>query len=149
MIAVPLLTAISFGLAAVAGHPVDGFLAAAVDLAGIGAGLALSNIFTVALPYPAEQRVGSPVPRPADGYSGHAIAGTIGSLFGVGAAGRAGDRGRGGSPARIRRRSRMPVLILCAAAYGIVLAWIGVRVAAGVAEPRLPELCQVALRTRL
>ena len=83
IIAVPLLTAISFGLAAVAGHPADGFLGMAVDLAGVGAGLALSNIFTVALPYPAEKRAGNPTPRAADGYMGHAIAGVFGSLFGV------------------------------------------------------------------
>ncbi len=148
MIAVPLLIVISFGLAAVARHPVDGFLAAAVDLAGIGAGLALSNVFTAALPYPAERRVGSPVPRPADGYSGPRIAGTIGSLIGVGLL---------VAPvivAAVATRSdpaaaRMPALILGAAAYGIVLVTIGVRVAAGVAEPRLPELSQVALRTRL
>ena len=50
VIAVPLLTLVSFGLAAVAGHPLDGFLAVAVDLAGIGAGLAFSNIFTAACP---------------------------------------------------------------------------------------------------
>ena len=38
VIAVPLLAAVSFALAAVAGHPVDGFLAAtAMDLAGLGA----------------------------------------------------------------------------------------------------------------
>jgi hypothetical protein len=32
MVAVPLLTVISFGLAALAKHPVDGFLGMAVDL---------------------------------------------------------------------------------------------------------------------
>jgi ABC-2 type transport system permease protein len=52
VIAVPLLAAFSFGLAAAAGRPGYGFLAMAVALAGLGAGLALSNIFTVALPYP-------------------------------------------------------------------------------------------------
>jgi ABC-2 type transport system permease protein len=77
MIAVPLLTVVSFGLAAVAKHPVDGFLGMAVALAGIGAGLALGSVFTVTTPYPVEKRVGSPTPRPADGYMGYRLAGTL------------------------------------------------------------------------
>jgi ABC-2 type transport system permease protein len=44
---------------------------------------------------------------------------------------------------------RMPVLVLCAAGYGIALAWIGVRVAARAADKRLPELCQIANLSRL
>jgi ABC-2 type transport system permease protein len=44
---------------------------------------------------------------------------------------------------------RVPVLLVCAAAYGVALAWIGVRIAARAAEGRLPELCQVAIRTKL
>jgi ABC-2 type transport system permease protein len=148
MIAVPLLTLISFGLAAVARHPVDGFLGMAVDLAGIGAGLALSNVFTVTLPYPAEKRAGSPTPRPADGYAGQRLAGTFGSLIGVGVM---------VIPvvlAAVLTRSdpavvRMPVLVLSAAGYGIALAWIGVRIAARAAEPRLPELYQIAVRSKL
>jgi ABC-2 type transport system permease protein len=83
IIAVPLLAAVSFGLAAVAGHPGDGFWTVAIDFAGIGAGLALSTIFTVTVAYPAEKRVGSPMPRPADGYGGQALASGLGSLFGV------------------------------------------------------------------
>jgi hypothetical protein len=39
---------------------------------------------------------------------------------------------------------RMPVLVLCAAGYGIALAWIGVRIAARAAGKGLPELCQIA-----
>jgi ABC-2 type transport system permease protein len=148
IIAVPLLTAISFGLAAVAGHPADGFLGMAVDLAGIGAGLALSNIFTVALPYPAEKRAGNPTPRAADGYMGRAIAGVFGSLFGAAVA---------VTPvvlAAVLTRhdpaaARIPALLACAALYGLVLAWAGVRLAAGVAAPRLPELYQIAVRSKL
>ncbi|MFI5066448.1 MAG: hypothetical protein ACHP9Z_21070, partial [Streptosporangiales bacterium] len=148
IIAVPLLTTISFGLAAVAGHPADGFLGMAVDLAGIGAGLALSNIFTVALPYPAEKRAGNPTPRAADGYMGHAIAGVFGSLFGVAVA---------VTPvvlAAVLTRhdpaaARIPLLLVCAAGYGLVLAWAGVRVAALAAAPRLPELYQIAVRSKL
>jgi hypothetical protein len=36
----------------------------------------------------------------------------------------------------------------CAAAYGSGLAWLGVR-AAALAEDKLLELCQVAMRTSL
>jgi uncharacterized protein YaaW (UPF0174 family) len=42
---------------------------------------------------------------------------------------------------------RIPVLLLGAAGYGIALAWAGVRIAARVAEPRLPELCQIAVHS--
>jgi hypothetical protein len=41
------------------------------------------------------------------------------------------------------------VLLLCAAAYGLALAWIGVRLAARAAEYRLPELCQIAFQSSL
>jgi hypothetical protein len=34
-------------------------------------------------------------------------------------------------------------------AYGLGLAWIGVRAAAVLAAGKLPELCQVAMRTTL
>ena len=43
----------------------------------------------------------------------------------------------------------MPVLVLCAAGYGIALAWIGVRIAARAAGKRLPKLCQIANLSRL
>jgi hypothetical protein len=43
----------------------------------------------------------------------------------------------------------MPVLVVCAAGYGLVLAWIGGRLAARAAEPRLPELYQIAVRSKL
>ena len=148
LIAVPLLTLVSFGLAAVAGHPLAGFLGLAVDLAGIGAGLGLANIFTVATPFSVEKRAGSPAPRAADGYIGYAYAGTFGSLLGVAAAvspvilGVALTRS---DPAV----ARILVLVLCAAGYGIALAWIGARFAARAAEQRLPELSQIAVRSKL
>jgi len=41
------------------------------------------------------------------------------------------------------------VLFGCAAAYGLGLAWLGVRAAAVAAEGKLPELCQIAMRTSL
>jgi len=148
MIAVPLLTVISFGLAAVAKHPVDGFVGMAVDLAGIGAGLGLGDIFSVTLPYPMEKRAGSPVPRPADGFTGDRLGGTLGSLVGTAVAvipvvlGVVFTRS---DPATVR----MPVLVVCAAGYGLALAWIGGRAAARAAESRLPELYQIAVRSKL
>ena len=42
---------------------------------------------------------------------------------------------------------RIPVLLLCAAGYGVALAWAGVRIAARMAEPKLPELCQIAVHS--
>jgi ABC-2 type transport system permease protein len=137
---------ISFGLAAVAGHPSAGFIAAAVDFAGIGASMALSNICTARLPYPTEKREGSPVRGAAGGYAGHALAATFGSLLGTAVAispvAAAEVLISSGSAA-----VRIPVLLLGAAGYGIALAWAGVRIAARVAEPRLPELCQIAVHS--
>ena len=148
VIAVPLLTAISFALAAVAKHPLDGFLAMALDLAGIGAGLALGNIFSVTVAYPVERRVGSPTPRPADGYRGYAIGGTFGTLLGTATAlipVIVAVLLTRHDPAAVR----MPVLVACGALYGLALAWAGVRIAARLGEGRLPELSLVALRSRL
>jgi ABC-2 type transport system permease protein len=147
LIAVPLLAVISFALAAAAKHPADGFLALAVALAAIGAGLALSNVLAAALPYPVERRPGMPVPRPAQGYTGYLALGRLGSLIGtviliipviLAVAFTRSD------PAGVR----MPVLVVCSAAYGLALAWAGVRVAAILAAPQLPELGQIAARSR-
>jgi ABC-2 type transport system permease protein len=148
VIAVPLLATVSFGIAAFAGHPADWFWVVAVDLGGIGAGLALSSIFTVTLAYPAERRVGSPMPRSADGYGGQTLAGTFGSLIGVALATIPvilAEELIHLAPAAVR----IPVLVLCAAGYGLALAWIGVRIAARSADRRLPELCQIAVRSKL
>jgi hypothetical protein len=148
VIAVPLLAVISFALASVARHPLDGFLALAVELAGTGAALALANVFAVSTPYPAERRVGSPTLRPAEGYRGHAILGTFGTLVGtavavvpvlIAVALTSGD------PAGIR----MPVLVLGAGAYGIALARAGLSMAAVIAGQALPDLTQIAVRSKL
>jgi hypothetical protein len=42
---------------------------------------------------------------------------------------------------------RIGVMLPCAAVYGFALAVAGVRLAAKVAESKMPEICQVALRT--
>jgi ABC-2 type transport system ATP-binding protein len=147
-IAVPLVTAVCFGLAAVAKHPMDGFAAMAVGLAAIGAGMALANLFTVAMPYPVEKRGGTPMPRATSGHNGEAAGSQLITLLGVGLA---------VTPvilAAVFTQSvptavRMPVLVLGAAAYGLALAWGGVRAAANLAEPKLPELSQIAIQTNL
>jgi ABC-2 type transport system permease protein len=148
MVGVPLLALASFAIATVARHPVDGFLGLAVDLAGIGAGLAMSNILTAGLPYPVEKRAGNPAPRPAGGYTGYPLGGTLACLGVVGVAitpvvvlalSTSSD------PAAIR----MPLLVLGAAGYGLALTWAGVRIAAATAAQKLPELCQIAIRSQL
>jgi ABC-2 type transport system permease protein len=148
MVAVPLLALASFAIAAVARHPVDGFLGLAVDLAGLGAGLAVSNILTAGLSYPVEKRAGNPAPRPAGGYTGYPLGGTLACLGAVGVAvipvvvlglNTSSD------PAAIR----MPLLVLGAAGYGLALTWAGVRIAAATATQKLPELCQIAIRSKL
>jgi ABC-2 type transport system permease protein len=148
VIAVPLLTAASFGLAAVAGKPGYGFLGTAVGLAALGAALALSNIFTVVLPFPMDKRAGSPIRQAASGFRGHQFIGMLGTICGtviavipmIVAVSVTGTD----NPA-----VRMPVLVVCGAAYGLALAWGGVRIAAIGAEPQLPELSQIAIRSPL
>ena len=146
LIAVPLLSAISFGLATVAGHPAAGFIAVAVDFAAIGASMALSNIFTARLPYPTEKREGSPVRGAAQGHAARALWATLGSLLGTAVAVgpvAAAEVLTSTDPAPVR----IPVLLLCAAGYGIALAYAGVRIAARVAEQTMPDLCQIALHS--
>jgi hypothetical protein len=98
--------------------------------------------------YPVERRVGSPTPRPADGYRGYAGGGALGALLGtaialipliVAVVLTESD------PAVVR----MPVLVVCAAAYGFALAWAGVRMAARASAGRLPELSQIAMQSKL
>ncbi len=72
--------ALSFGLAAVAGRLEYGFLGMAVDLAGLGAALALSNIFTVMLAYPMVKRAGSPLAQASQGYLSYGFVGVLGNL---------------------------------------------------------------------
>ncbi len=147
-IAVPLVTAVCFGLAVVAKHPIDGFAAMAVGLAGIGAGLALANLFTVTMTYPVEKRGGTPMPRAASGHNGEAVGSQLLTLLGVGVAATPVILAAvftQSAPAAIR----MPVLVLLAAGYGLALAWVGVQIAAYAAEQKLPELYQIAVRSQL
>jgi ABC-2 type transport system permease protein len=148
VIAMPLVTAVCFALAAVAKHPLDGFAAMAVGLAAIGAGLAAANIFSVTMAYPVEKRGGTPMPRAASGHNGEAAGSQLITLLGVGLA---------ATPviiAAVLTQSvpaaiRVPVLVLGAAAYGLVLTWGGVRAAANLADQKLPELAQIAVQSVL
>jgi len=148
VIAVPLVTAVGFGLAAVAKHPMDGFVAMALGLAGIGAGLALANIFTVVSAYPVEKRGGTPMPRATTGHNGEAVGSQLITMLGVGVAVTpvilAAVFTRT-APAAIS----LPVLVLGGAAYGLALAWAGVRGAANLTEQKLPELAQIAVQSAL
>ena len=147
-IAVPLAVIVSFGLAAFARHPIDGFLALPIDLAAVGVGLALSSLYAVSLAYPAVKRVGSPIPNAADGHGGQVFVGSIGSLFGV--------------PivlipvilavnltTSLPSAVRFPVLALCAAGYGLAAVLGAGRWAAAVAAARMPELSQIAASSKL
>jgi ABC-2 type transport system permease protein len=147
IVGIPLMAVFSFGLMAVAGHPVDGFLALAVGLAALGGALGLSNILSILAPYPMERRIGSPVRRAAEGYAGQGMAGSFGSLIGVGicvAPVVVAVELTGSATALVR----MPVLVVAGAIYGVVLAWAGQRLASSAAEPKLPELYQIALRSK-
>jgi hypothetical protein len=148
VIAVPLLTAVSFGLAAVSGKPGFGVLGTAMGFAALGAALAISNIFTVVAPYPMDKRAGNPMRQAAQGYTSYQILAVFGSVGGTAIAVLPlifATVLSNADPAAIR----MPVLLLCGAAYGFALALAGVRIAAVAAERRLPELAQIAIRSTL
>jgi ABC-2 type transport system permease protein len=148
VIAVPLLAALSFGLAAVAGRPGYGFLTFAVALAGLGGALAIGSVFSVTLAYPMVQRAGNPTRQAAQGYGGHVFGCVIGSLAGAALAATpvlVVISVTGSAAAAVR----MPLLVACAAGYGLALPWAGVRIAAQIAENKLPELCQIAVHSKL
>jgi len=148
VIGIPLLIALTFGLGAAAGVPAFGFETMPVALAALGAALALSNIITVTGAYPMAKRIGTPIYTAAPGYGSSRVAATIGTLFGipvlvtpviVAAVMSAG------APLAIRA----PLLTVGAAAYGFALAWAGVRIAATTGASKMPELCQVALASKV
>jgi ABC-2 type transport system permease protein len=148
VIAVPLLTAICFGLAAAVRHPNQAVPATAVALAGLGAALGLANILTVTLAYPMATRTGSPMRQAAQGYGSYTFGGWLASLAGVAVAVTPVilvAAFTSTAPAAVRT----PTLIICSAAYGLALAWAGVQIAAREAEDRLPELCQIAVRSTI
>jgi ABC-2 type transport system permease protein len=148
VIGIPLLTVLTFGLGAAVGSPDYGFETMPVGLAALGAALALSNIITVNGAYPMAKRVGTPIYISAPGYGSSRVAATIGTLLGVpvlAAPVIVAAVLTAGAPLAIRA----PVLTVCAAAYGLALAWGGVRIAAATGEGKMPELCQVALASKV
>ena len=148
VIGVPLLVALLFGLGAAAGSPAYGFETMPVALAGIGAALALSNILTISGAYPMAKRVGTPIYVAAPGYGSSRVAATFGAIFGVAiltAPVIAAAALTAGAPLAIRA----PVLTIGAATYGLALAWAGVRIAANAGVAKMPELCQVALASKV
>jgi ABC-2 type transport system permease protein len=144
VIGAPLVIAVCFALAAAAGHLTVGIDAAPVALAALGAALGLSNLFTVALPYPMVRRAGTPVLVAAPGYSGPRLGGVFGTLVGTGVAAApviVGAVLAASDPLAIR----LGVLLPCAAIYGFLLALAGVRLAAAAAVGRLPEITHMAM----
>ena len=144
VIGIPLLIALTFGLGAAAGFPAFGFETMPVALAALGAALALSNIITVTGAYPMVKRIGTPIYTSAPGYGSSRVAATIGTLFGIPALVApviVAAVLTAGAPLALRA----PLLTVCAAAYGLALAWAGVRIAAATGEAKMPDLCQVAL----
>jgi ABC-2 type transport system permease protein len=148
VIGVPLITAVSFGLAAIAKRLEFGFFGVAVGLAGLGAAFALSAVLTVVLPYPMDKRAGRPLRRASQGYGISGLIGTLGCLVGVAVACIPviiAVNDTTGTQAAIR----IPVLLVASAVYGFALALAGVWIAASAAESKLPELCQAAIRSKL
>ena len=148
VIGAPLIVGVCFGLAAAAGRPGFGVEAAPVVLAGLGAALGLSNLFTVGLPYPTAKRAGTPMLTAAQGYAGHRLGSMLGTLVGTAVA---------AAPVIVAVELttadsyavRIGVLLPCAAIYGYALALAGVRLAATTAVGKIPELTQVAIRSAM
>jgi ABC-2 type transport system permease protein len=148
VIGAPLIVAVCFGLAAAVSRPGVGVEAAPVAVAGLGAALGLSNLFSAALPYPMVKRTGTPVLVAAPGYAGYRLGGILGTLAGTAVL---------AAPVIVAvvlaqtapLAIRLGVLLPCGAVYGFVLALAGVRLAAAAAVGKIPELCQVALSSAM
>jgi ABC-2 type transport system permease protein len=147
MIALPLFAVLFFVMAVIAKHPEAVFLALAVYLGGFGGGIALADIFSVVLAYPVEKRPGNPTPRAAEGYKMQNVGTAFGSIFGTAIL---------AAPlivavvltGHVAAAVRMPALLAAGAVYGLVLAALGIRFAARLAQDRMPELAEIALRSR-
>jgi len=95
-----------------------------------------------------EKRAGSPMPRASQGYLSYGTIGVFGTLACVMVAAApviAAVTLTNSDPSL----PRLPALVASAAVYGLALAWTGVRIAARAAERKLPELCQVAIQSKL
>jgi len=148
VIAIPLVLVVPLVVAIISGHPVNGLLAMALGLAATGAGLGVGDFFSSTLPYPAEQRAGSPIPRQVNGFAMQAVGARFGGLIAtailvipvivaIGATGSVADA------------VRIPALIAGGAIYGALLACAGIALGAGLAQGKVPELFQLAARSKL
>jgi ABC-2 type transport system permease protein len=146
VIGAPLVIAVCFALAAGVGKISMGVEAAPVVLACLGASLALSNLFSGALPYPMVKRIGTPVMVAAPGYGAYRLGGIFGTLIGA-AVLTAPVIAAVVLAAKAPEAVRLGVLLPLAAAYGFGLATAGVRLAAALTESKLPEICQAAFGT--
>ncbi len=148
VIALPLLVAVSLGLAAAAGRWEYGFFVAAVAVAGIGPALGISNILTATAAYPMAKRAGSPLRQAAPGYTAYGLGGVLANLGTVAVA---------AIPMIVAvvllspapSVVWYPVLLGCAVVYGFGLLYAGVRLAAIAAADKLPELSQIAMASQL
>jgi len=148
LIAIPLVLVVPLVIAIISGQPVNGLLAMAVGLSATGAGLGVSDVFSAALPYPVERRAGTPTPRQLDGYALPAVGGRLGSLAAVAVA-EIPVIVAIATTGSVTAAIRVPALIAGGAVYGGLLAWAGVAIGAAVAAGKLPELFQLASRSRL
>jgi ABC-2 type transport system permease protein len=147
-IAVPLVLVVPLIVAIVSGHPVNGLLSMGLGLAATGASLGLADFFSSTLPYPAEQRAGSPIPRQIDGFALQAVGARLGGVIGtvilaipvIAAIATTGS---------VADAVRIPVLIGGGAVYGVLLGWAGIALAANAAQGKVPELFQLAARSKL
>jgi ABC-2 type transport system permease protein len=148
LITVPLILVVPLVLAIISGHPVNGLLAMALGLAASGASVGIGDLFSTTMPYPMERRAGSPLPRQSEGFSLQAVGARFGGLIltailvipvivAIGETGSVPDS------------ARIPALIAGGAVYGALLAWAGIALGAGLAEAKLPELYQLAARSKL
>jgi ABC-2 type transport system permease protein len=147
-VTVPLILVIPLVLAIISRHPVNGLLAMALGLAATGAGLGIADLFSAALPYPMERRAGSPLPRQAEGFTMQALAARFGGLIAtailvIPVIVAIADTGS------VADAVRIPALIAGGAVYGALLAWAGIALGAAVADGKLPELFQLAARSKL
>jgi ABC-2 type transport system permease protein len=148
VIGVPLLAVLTFGLGAAAGKPLFGFETFPVALAALGGGLAIGNLITMNGAYPVMKRVGTPIYVATPGHGSSRVAASFATILGVPVL---------ATPviivavtsAHAPLAVRAPLLILFGAAYGLGLAWLGVRSAAESGVSKIPELSQTALASQL
>jgi ABC-2 type transport system permease protein len=148
VIGLPLLVAVAIGLAAAAGRWEYGFFVAALAVTGIGAALGISNVLTATLAYPMTKRPSNPMRQPAPGYQAYGIGGVVANLGTVAVTAIpmiVAVAILGTHPSVVW----YPVLLGGGAIYGFALLYAGVRLAAIAAEQKLPELCQIAMRSQL